>query len=270
MQTFSIDPSHPAYRAFLKLDRGRKQLLAFRKEAEAVANKLAQTSIRVELDTKTGDRVCRYVAPDLPPEWSVVIGEIVHNFRSALDNIVWQLVIHDKGNPSARTGFPICRKPQDFAAARGSKLAGVSARAIAAIEGMQPYHAAEPHLHGLYVLSELWNIDKHRTVHVCAMTATLVSHRVEGFDHTPPDLFLRAPGPLESGDVVSIIPAQYIRDIAHSNKEKAIVSEVVFELAVGEMPTIPLAPGDRDIFYLLGGARENSMHCASILNAMFE
>jgi hypothetical protein len=44
-----------------------------------------------------------------PGTWSIIIGEMVHNLRSALDHLVWQLVILETSEQPVgdRTQFPI-------------------------------------------------------------------------------------------------------------------------------------------------------------------
>jgi len=101
------------------------------------------------------------------PMWGVRIGEVVHNLRSALDHIVWQLVVMNTGKPPTvtKTQFPIFQHEAGFRD-RGLKLLqGVSKDATDMIEAEQPFRTGEGiksprHLH------ELSNIDKHRTLHV--------------------------------------------------------------------------------------------------------
>jgi hypothetical protein len=33
--------------------------------------------------------------PPMDPQWSLLVGDVVHNLRSALDHLAWQLVILD-------------------------------------------------------------------------------------------------------------------------------------------------------------------------------
>lgn len=102
-----------------------------------------------------------------PLRWGVIIGEIVHNLRSALDHLVWQ-VIKLKRKPRGKPGYPIwCKEPEGgFCAwAYGSSnhrgpLFGASPRAIACIERTQPYHGGDCRL--LLLLDRLWSADKHR------------------------------------------------------------------------------------------------------------
>ena len=84
-------------------------------------------------------KVNAHKLPD--PMWGVRVGEVVHNFRSALDHIVWELT----GRPSARTArtqFPIFETEARFTE-RGTKqfLKGVSSNAIRLIKSEQPFSA---------------------------------------------------------------------------------------------------------------------------------
>lgn len=45
--------------------------------------------------------------PPLPTRFSVLIGEIVHQFRSGLDHLLWQLVLVNRCQPHSRSEFPI-------------------------------------------------------------------------------------------------------------------------------------------------------------------
>src|SRR6266567_3032592 len=43
----------------------------------------------------------------IPEEWAVILGEIMHNLRSALDNLIWQLVLPGDSEPGDNHEFPI-------------------------------------------------------------------------------------------------------------------------------------------------------------------
>jgi hypothetical protein len=128
---------------------------------------------------EAGIHVFRWEAPDPPLLWSVMCGNIVHNLRSALDHLVWQMVLAN-GIQAPKTGsrgnaFPIKVTPpgkgETFASiyAKNGKLAGVHPDHIALIEEFQPYkvipHGASANEHPLALLDELWQIDKHRHLH---------------------------------------------------------------------------------------------------------
>jgi hypothetical protein len=58
-------------------------------------------------DERSGEDLYRaQVLREPPPRISVVVGEIVHDLRSALDHLAWQLTLPAKR--TNHTGFPIC------------------------------------------------------------------------------------------------------------------------------------------------------------------
>jgi hypothetical protein len=104
------------------------------------------------------------------PMWGVQVGEIVHNLRSALDHVVWELVILTTGRPPAlptKNQFPIFKSHDGFRT-RGidDQLRCVRQDAVDLIQSEQPYRTGNYLKHPLWHLQELSNIDKHRTLHI--------------------------------------------------------------------------------------------------------
>jgi hypothetical protein len=107
-----------------------------------------------------------------PPtdDFSLIIGDCLHNLRAALDNLAYDLAVAHTGKeplPSkfaSRSEFPIFTDknlPKFF-----DVLGGVAPSAQAEIEGLQPYHRGEKLRHDfLWQLNKLSNIDKHRLPH---------------------------------------------------------------------------------------------------------
>jgi hypothetical protein len=103
-----------------------------------------------------------------------MVGDFVHNLRSALDHFVWQLVLLDGGKPSRESAFPVathgqaywCVRKDGSPSIRDRCLRGVSEAHRTRIDALQPYRAGEgaPE-HALYLLNRLWNMDKHRVLH---------------------------------------------------------------------------------------------------------
>jgi hypothetical protein len=106
-----------------------------------------------------------------PPHWGLLLGDVVHNFRSALDHIAWAL--YKRGNASnlrpgqeARIYFPIYDDREDFNNSLARKLPGVTRTDIAKVRRCQPYIHGKRNLHRhvLWVIDELSRADKHRTI----------------------------------------------------------------------------------------------------------
>jgi hypothetical protein len=108
-----------------------------------------------------------------PPMFGILVGEIVHNLRSALDHIVYQLVIHATNAPPpvvSKTQFPIFLDAAGFKHRGPLLLKGVGTKAAALIKAMQPFATGEGVKSPLWHLSQLSNIDKHRTIHLTGGT----------------------------------------------------------------------------------------------------
>lgn len=100
-----------------------------------------------------------------PPDLALLVGEIAHQLRSAVDHVAYGLVVAAGNTPTRRTGFPVCvRRPT-----RLVLDGGVTAEALALIDAFQPYHRPDAQAHPLNVLNALWNVDKHRMLLVTAL-----------------------------------------------------------------------------------------------------
>lgn len=107
--------------------------------------------------------------PEIDTHLNTLIGEFLHNLRSGLDHLAWQLVLNTKKTPTSDTKFPILgtaptpnkkgeRKPPTI-------YGGVSDAAQTLIGASQPYQWGDRYAeHSLFLLHRLWNIDKHRHV----------------------------------------------------------------------------------------------------------
>lgn len=121
-------------------------------------------------DPNSSEWVVRFRVLEEPPlKWGVLIGDVVHNLRSALDHLAWQLVLRNGGEPSWRTQFPIYADENSYLRANGgqAQIAGMSEEDKNRIEERQPFNLAADadRPHELAVLQFLSNVDKHRVVH---------------------------------------------------------------------------------------------------------
>ena len=114
--------------------------------------------------------------PQLDIRFCIIAGDLVHNLRSALDHLVWQLVIRDGQEPSRRNEFPICysqKRFRDDVKFRKNKpklsvLYGimVDGDAWTIIEKAQPYVSLLPEENLIGLIGRLSSLDKHRTLYV--------------------------------------------------------------------------------------------------------
>lgn len=106
----------------------------------------------------------KIIGPDPPLRFSVIAGEIIHHCRSALDQLIWQLVVANGGQPNRQHAFPVCPTNDDFKnACKSGKIKGISDGATALVESFQPYHNPKGfEWHPLWVLHDMDVTDKHR------------------------------------------------------------------------------------------------------------
>lgn len=151
----------------LKLDRAEQHLDEIATIVDGVLRGYAEA---VTPGQRDGDRVPYRLrgAPAIPSDLAALFGDALHNMRSALDHLAWQLVILNKGTPTDSTSFPLRLERRPGGDGLPSISGGVSPEARALLDEVQPYTWAaddpesDPRLHPLAVLSTLNNIDKHR------------------------------------------------------------------------------------------------------------
>jgi hypothetical protein len=104
-------------------------------------------------------------------KWGVILGDALHNLRSALDHLVAQLVLLDTGKRStSANAFPICDTGGNYwsigkkgePSKRETTLRGVSDAHKARIDEMQPYRARIPP-GAIHALSALRDLSNHTT-----------------------------------------------------------------------------------------------------------
>lgn len=192
----------------LKLSRARDQIQGLSAEFSPYLDGLPYRPV-VHFDRQSRILTLSVKAHQPPdPMWGVKIGEVAHNLRSALDHIVWELVILTTGRPPVlptKNQFPIFKSKEGFRD-RGvpDQLRCVGQSAVDVIESEQPFSTGENKLSPLWHLQEISNSDKHRTLH---LTGTLLDEFSFQF---PPlaepvvrtRLEVGAAGPIQDGSVL--------------------------------------------------------------------
>jgi len=179
-----------------KIDRAKEHRDTLKSEvgtidgAGAVVPPSNRIGLSLEFDHQSGYHVFRAKAV-LPEErlrrWGLLMGDVVHNLRGALDHLVWQLArFHCRGDEprnAEKVQFPLRDKlpppgtpPEDFgsmnAPGRPGPLHDVAPEHRAIIEGYQPYNGG--HTYGgftaypFYWLREFSNRDKYRVIILAA------------------------------------------------------------------------------------------------------
>jgi len=215
---------------------------------------------RIENDPQTGENlVVLNVAQSPPPEWGAWVGEIVHNTRSALDHLIWQLACSTVGDPDRSTPldewwgnlqFPIFYKPKripkNFRNAVRNRLHNVPAVAQDRIENEQPYNTfpSDPPSDLLARLAELSNIDKHQTLHVIGHYITPTTAPIVELDpsnYSITNRWDRGPGPIKANEVLT----RFSGVATGPNPQVKVKSNIIPDIGL-EDPS-PLSGWDTDL-----------------------
>lgn len=109
---------------------------------------------------------------EIPPEVALMLGDAIHNLRSALDLLACELV-KQNGGEIDRVAFPIARDRESFE--KKVKNGAISQAAPAIIEtlrSLKPYRGEDGD-ENLVALQDLDNADKHRLlIPTCIFTNT--------------------------------------------------------------------------------------------------
>ena len=145
--------------AKFKIARAAKHI----QELDAAARVyLASTPFILErTEMPNGDLLWRVrIRHRVPPDWSTIIGDAVHNLRSALDLLTWQLVEADGATASQNTCFPVTRSgSQQFRQLLRRALKGARPRTVRFITRLKPFDGGNETLVRLHALDIS---DKHR------------------------------------------------------------------------------------------------------------
>ena len=200
----------------LKLDRAEKHLveLAGRIDVVDVHSGLYRVEGPEKAEGYEDVWVFRlHVTPDPDPELAVVVGEVLHNTRAALDHIAVALVPRGRRYSAS---FPIAmadpwKDTATYACVHDdprqrfeSAVRGAPKDAVALIKEAQPYAstAGPSELHPLGLLSSLENADKHRALSVVTWGLKDVS-AVILVDGLPMPPMPQKPGLYDDGAVIA-------------------------------------------------------------------
>ena len=122
------------------------------------------------------------VVRQAPPleEWATIVGDIVHNLRTALDALVWTLATADGREPDRPTQvqFPIVLNSNNWDVEARRRLSDLPAKHVDRIKSLQPFNhpAGEEDHNALALLHRLDIDDKHRAGLTARVTPAGAEH----------------------------------------------------------------------------------------------
>lgn len=235
----------PSKGCLARIERARKQTDALQAEFERFYESKPY-SFQQELNPQVGEKRFIFHATPLPLEWSVIIGEIMHNLRSALDHSIYELTCIESGHPIDRTELPVFEDESKYFEVnkRGEptpksglyKIRGIKdEKRRAVITGLQPFEFRKTHKPHEYpilaLIHELDIVDKHKTNLLCRRASTGL--KVRWLRDTYPISNTLVINRLEDG-----IEIARWKPVGDFNDELDMEAEVSFKIAFGD--SIPI------------------------------
>lgn len=151
--------------ARLKLNRGKEHFYML----ELETRKFWDTEPYILVHERNGEEFpnllrFKLVQPIPQHRWGLILGDAVHNTRSALDYIVWRLAGSHLDDRTSQ--FPIYRSEDDWNSRMQWRFRQrpIHPDALAYIKTLQPYTRPDPKRAVLWLLQELDARDKHKLV----------------------------------------------------------------------------------------------------------
>ncbi len=200
---------HPLYGPRARIERSNSQIVTLAQGFERFFRENPYEISVAEYNPKAKNYSLRVKGgpQEFPVDWSLLIGEITHNLRAALDGLAWQLALQTTITPYERTAFPIYLLGRTVKRTKGHPLPHFWGKAHglrriqsiprplwARIESFQPYKRGNRGRRSpLFCLEDLNNTDKHRLLTVLVATpATLQFSGLSGGTHFKTGMTLSA------------------------------------------------------------------------------
>ena len=180
-----------------KIDRARRQIETLEVDVENFCADIRRSIVH-ETDRNAGEQkwVFRDATPKPRIEWSILAGEILYNLRSALDHLVWQLVLANGMDPTRANQFPILNDEAAWTSDRTAQfLQGVADKDKETIRHLQPFNPflqlwdngeCRPFNAQVFgTLQQLCNVDKHRHLNLILVGTAGIEPIVFGENHPP-------------------------------------------------------------------------------------
>lgn len=156
------------YNHQLKLDRALQHLQSLESKVHLWKQGDAHRYVP-EFDRKSGKKRIKVEILDTSPvEFGIIIGDCLHNLRSALDNLVIELIVARHGDPPPsrfveHSEFPIFGSKVMNSSACRKRIGSIAPTTQTIIEELQPYKRGKKYASdSLWLLHKLSNMDKHR------------------------------------------------------------------------------------------------------------
>lgn len=202
--------------AALKIERAKHHIVDLERELEEFLTQQPFETI-IQQDPSAGKKFIKIKTnKPIPIELSLIIGDVVHNLRSALDLLIFSLVGDKTGRPRS-IQFPFASDQDKFEEAivsRQINLAGE--KVVDAVRSRRPYPKGNDLLWGLH---ELDICDKHKLI---LPTANVTSITADDLGKLDPSLsFIKGPGVLKFVNLENGVMFDIVLPTANRSERRA-------------------------------------------------
>ena len=218
--------TNPLHSAGLKAKRAKRHICDLNTEISAFLHRDPYV-VRVEPFHKPGSYALRYVEREnIPETFPLIIGDAVHNLRTALDHLAVALV-RLAGKSTKNVYFPFADSAQNLEGAIASrKIARAGPKVVDEIRLLQPYKGGNLVLRGIH---DLDIADKHAmltpTCRLVEPPGGIITNAEGGLQIASSDIVMDA----EDGDLLDVVPIEPNLQIG---KEFPLPAEIVFDETV--------------------------------------
>ena len=235
----AVNPLHSVQR---KLEWADKHIVDLGHELAGFRVAKAKAVIRENDPNRPG--YSRWILTDanIPDPITLILGDAIHNLRSALDHFANAIVRDNGKQPSFKTDFPIWRSPKfdrdEYEATVETKVGRAAKPVVQEFKGLEPYEGGKNEI--LWALDKLNVVDEQRFLVVLALRPRSVGFNpwAEMKKIVSPDQPARLPNqliyirpadraPLEDGSQIYSAPIG-------SHLEPDDQPDFVFDVALGE------------------------------------
>lgn len=170
-----------------------------------------------EYDPQTRDNIYRVFGVQVPDvDIALIAGDVIHNLRSALDHLAYQLVLVNGSIPSKQTAFPVFDDTDKYKTGLAGKVKGMAQTAVDAINATEPYQGGLGA--GFWVIHYLDIADKHHAllttlINVTGSSFTIPGFWERGYRGVGGVSFPNFGQPLKDGDVIATREADMDKDL---------------------------------------------------------
>lgn len=143
----------------LKLERAAIHIREFEALSETyLADEPYTICVEYDLDHRPSVKVV-FLRP-IPPMASAIVGDVVHNLRSALDHLAADMIRTSSKMPTKKTRFPIHKDKAGFEGGVTQDLMGAEPKFVDFIMNLKPF-GNTPESRPFYDIARMNNDDKH-------------------------------------------------------------------------------------------------------------